>query len=91
MFKMIKEEKTKKDMPLPTTEVEYMPKEIIPPLRILNIIERLNNIITGLEGIGLSQVDVNEIKKDLTRIESSIENIEISLEKQIENSLIYKT
>lgn len=90
MLKIIKNE-DKKEMPLPTTEVEYMPKEIIPPLRILNIIERLNNIITGLEGIGLSQVDVNEIKKDLTRIESSIENIEISLEKQIENSLIYKT
>lgn len=90
MLKIIKNE-DKKEMPLSTTEVEYMPKEIIPPLRILNIIERLNNIITGLEGIGLSQVDVNEIKKDLTRIESSIENIEISLEKQIENSLIYKT
>lgn len=90
MLKIIKNE-DKKEMPLPTTEVEYMSKEIIPPLRILNIIERLNNIITGLEGIGLSQVDVNEIKKDLTRIESSIENIEISLEKQIENSLIYKT
>lgn len=90
MLKMIKEEKVKKEMPLPTTEVEYMPKEIIPPLRLLNIVARINTILDGLAEVDLSQEDINEVKNDLTRIESSITNIEALIESKLKEVLIYK-
>lgn len=90
MFKIIKEEKVKKEMPLPTTEVEKMPVEIIQPLRLLNIVARINTILDGLTEVDLSQEDINEVKNDLTRIESSITNIEALIESKLKEVLIYK-
>lgn len=84
--------KKENKLPLETEYVEMVPEEIIPSLKFYELVNRINTIIDGYEEMRekLSWETTNEIKTEITKIESALTNMESILETEIKNNLIYK-
>lgn len=63
-------------------KLEELPYDIIPTLRFLELVTRINTILDGYGEIqeDISYEQTKEIATDLTRIESSLENIEKTIQ-----------
>lgn len=84
--------KKESKLPLETEFVEMVPEQLIPSLKFYELISRINTIIDGYEEIRekLSWETTNEIRTEITKIESTLTNMESILETELKNNLIYK-
>ncbi len=84
--------KKESKLPLETEFVEMVPEQLIPSLRFYGLVSRINTIIDGYEEIRekLSWETTNEMSKEITKVESSLTNMESILETELKNNLIYK-
>lgn len=88
MIKILKENEEN----ITDNKIAQMSTELIPALRLSEILSRVDMIMEGYEQIQreLSQKQILDIRLDIVRIESSLKNIEELISNELKYRLINK-